>query len=106
MLVKEGHLAVDSDQLCKFCERWKIEELALFGSALRDDFGPGSDLDFLLRFGSDAQWDFWQLGELQDELEGWLGRSVDLVQVDNLRNPIKRKRILETKQVIFESRQG
>ena len=106
MLLKEGHFSVDADLLRDFCRRWKISEMALFGSALRDDFGPHSDLDFLVSFQPEASWGFWDLGDMQDELETWFGRGVDIVQVENLKNPIKRKRILETKQVLFESRQG
>lgn len=104
MQLKEGHLTVETAWLESFCQRWKIVDLSLFGSALRDDFGPQSDIDLLVSFHTHANWDLWQLGDLQDELEAHLGRPVDIVRAENIRNPIKRKRILETRKLLYESR--
>ncbi len=103
MLLKEGHLTIESSWLDAFCRRWKLASLSLFGSALRDDFGPKSDIDLLVTFQPDANWDLWELGDFQDELEAHLGRPVDVVRPENIRNPIKRKRILETRKVLYES---
>lgn len=50
----------------------------------------------------EANWDIWQLGDLQDQLEKKFGRSVDLVRTENIHNLIKRKRILETRKVTYE----
>lgn len=102
-MLKEGHFTVDSDRLNDFCRRWNVRRLSVFGSALRDDFGPGSDLDFLVSFNNDNRWNLWELGDMQDEMESWFGRRVDLVQPENLQNPIKRERILKTQRVLFES---
>jgi predicted nucleotidyltransferase len=49
-------VTIPMDEITKFCQRWKIRELALFGSALRDDFSPDSDLDILVTFDADAEW--------------------------------------------------
>lgn len=103
MLLKEGHLTIESSWLHALCQRWKLASLSLFGSALRDDFGPRSDIDLLVTFQPDANWDLWELGDLQDELEAHLGRPVDVVRPENIRNPIKRKRIFETRKVLCES---
>src|ERR1035438_8498906 len=100
MLVSEGHLTLDQDRLQDLCRRWKVSQLSLFGSALRDDFREDSDLDFLVSFESNATWDLLQIGQMQDELERWLGRSIDLVELEGLRNPIRRKRILDTRRVL------
>lgn len=105
MLLKEGHVTVESGWLESFCQQWKIVSLSLFGSALRDDFGPASDIDLLVTFQQDADWNIWELGDLQDQLEAHFGRPVDLVRPENIRNPIKRKRIFETRKAIYESRQ-
>ena len=106
VLVTEGHLTLDQDRLLDLCRRWRVSQLSIFGSALRDDFREESDLDFLVSFESNAPWDLLQLGDMQDELEGWLGRSVDLVELEGLRNPIRRQRILDTRRVLYDSRQG
>jgi predicted nucleotidyltransferase len=51
-----------------FCNRWKIEEFALFGSVLKDDFGPDSDIDVLLTWAEGAQWSLFEWVDMQDEL--------------------------------------
>ena len=93
------------DVIAEFCRRWKIVRLELFGSALRDDFGPDSDLDFLYTFADDASWglDFVTIG---DELSGIVGRPVDLISrraVERSHNWIRRKAILASAQVIYGS---
>jgi predicted nucleotidyltransferase len=89
------------DQIAAFCQKWKITELAVFGSVLRDDFRPESDVDFLVSFADDAHWSLYDWVEMQDELKGMLGREVDLVEKKGLHNPFRRHAILTTKQVIY-----
>ena len=62
-----------------FCQRWRIRDLALFGSALRDDFHADSDLDLLVTFGDDAAWSLLDHVQMEQELSVLLGREVDLV---------------------------
>ena len=62
-----------------FCNKWKIQELSLFGSILRDDFRTDSDIDMLVVFAEDAKWSFFQLCEAEEEMKGKLGRDVELV---------------------------
>ena len=52
---------IPNEQISDFCRRWKITELSLFGSALRDDFGPNSDVDLLVTFAPDAEWSLLDL---------------------------------------------
>ena len=87
--------------VASFCHRWKIHELSLFGSVLRDDFGPASDIDVLVTFDDDAQWSLWDVTTMQDELSALTRRKVDLVERDGLRNPFRRDRILETRRVVY-----
>jgi hypothetical protein len=84
-----------------FCEKWKVREFALFGSILREDFGPDSDVDVLLSFeeGSDRDWHGW--ARIEEELGEIFGRKVDVVQKKNLRNPFRRHEILTTKRVVY-----
>jgi len=91
---------LDQETLEKFCRKWRIRELSLFGSALREDFGPESDLDFLVSFDPAAKWSLWDLVTMRDELMGLTGRQVDLVEKEGLRNPYRRERILSTRKVI------
>ena len=94
-------LPISKKKIRLFCERWKVAEFALFGSVLRQDFLPESDVDVLVNFGEDAHWSLWDLVEMQQELEAIFGRKVDLVESGTLRNPFRRQAILSTKEVLY-----
>ncbi len=87
----------------EFCHRWKIAEFALFGSALREDFRPDSDVDILVSFEKGADWDLFDWVNMIEELKGIFGREVDLVEKTSLRNPFRRHYILNTQKVIYAS---
>jgi hypothetical protein len=87
-----------------FCDRWQITELALFGSILRDDFCPDSDIDLLVTFALEADWGLLDHAKMQQELVSLLNRSVDLVSkraIERSHNWIRRQEILNTAQVIY-----
>jgi predicted nucleotidyltransferase len=84
-----------------YCQKWRIAELALFGSVLREDFSPESDIDVLVTFDPDARWSLFDLVDMRDEIEALLGRSVDLVTRGGLRNPFRRHEILTSRQVVY-----
>ncbi|OHB61779.1 MAG: DNA polymerase subunit beta [Planctomycetes bacterium RBG_13_60_9] len=92
---------LDRSVLAEFCRRWRIGELSVFGSVLRDDFNPNSDLDFLVSFEPGTPLDIDRLLDMKEELEARLGRPVDLVEKEALRNPWRRHEILKTRQVIY-----
>ena len=92
---------LDPEFLGDFCRRWRIRELSLFGSALRDDFRPDSDLDFLVSFEPGAKWDLFDIVAMKEELEARHGRPVDLVEKEALRNPWTKHEILRTREVIY-----
>lgn len=97
-------ISIDKAKVAGFCSRWKIVEFALFGSVLRDDFGPDSDLDILVTFAPDAKWSLFDHVDMQDELKEMLGREVDLVSrrgIERSANYIRRKAILESAQVLY-----
>jgi hypothetical protein len=87
-----------------FCRKWQIKELALFGSVLREDFRPDSDVDFLVTFEEDARWSFFNMVDIQDELKEILGREVDLVErraVERSENYIRRRHILQSLEPVY-----
>jgi hypothetical protein len=87
-----------------FCKRWKIREFAVFGSILRDDFKPESDVDILVTFGQNAEWGLFDHVQIRNELESMLNRKVDLVTrraLEQTQNQISRDRILNSAKVIF-----
>jgi uncharacterized protein len=97
-------LELPQAKLKAFCQRWRIQEFALFGSILRDDFGPDSDIDALVTFAPEAVWSLLDHVEMQYELEDLLGRKVDLVSrqgIANSQNYIRKQEILNSAQVIY-----
>ena len=95
------HLTIDRARLGDFCRKWKVAELSFFGSVLRDDFRPDSDVDVLVSFEPDAGWTLLDLVSMRREIAEVLGRSVDLVEEAALRNPYRRSAILRSKQVVY-----
>ena len=90
---------IAQDQLLDFCQRWKIRELALFGSVLRSDFSPTSHVDILVTFSDDTSWSLFDHVQMQQELEALFKRKVDLLTrraVEQSQNPIRRDAILRT----------
>ena len=101
-----ARLGISDTELEDFCRRWKITELSLFGSALRDDFGPDSDIDLLVRFSGNAGWSLLDHVRIERELAELLGRKVDLVSkrgVESSPNWIIRRSILDSAELVYES---
>jgi predicted nucleotidyltransferase len=93
------------DGIADFCRRWRIRELAVFGSFLRDDFSADSDLDFLYVFAPDATWGLESLDAMEHDLSAIVGRSVDLVSratVERSTNPIRKRNILENAERVYQ----
>ncbi len=96
-----GHVTIESESLNALCRRWRVTELALFGSVLRDDFTPESDIDVLVTFADGAPWDCYDLVEIRDALSTLFGRPVDLVERKALVNPFRRREILKHLEVLY-----
>jgi uncharacterized protein len=101
--VKNRTINIPLDRIEAFCRKWKIKEFALFGSVLREDFRPDSDIDVLVSFEPDGGIAFDNRVEMLDELAEIFGRQVDLVEKDAIRNPFRRHDILSTKEVVYAS---
>lgn len=100
-------IKVPKAKIAEFCKRWNISELAIFGSALRQDFRPDSDVDILVSFAPEAKVSLFDMVHMQDELKQIFGRDVDLISkrgLENSRNYLRRKAILESAQVIHVAR--
>lgn len=94
-------IAPSDEDVAAFCRRWGIAELSVFGSILRDDFGPASDVDVLISFAPDEHPSLFDLVAMRDELTGLFGRSVDLVESEGLRNPFRRRSILDHRRILY-----
>jgi len=92
------------EQIEEYCDHWQITEFALFGSVLREDFRPDSDLDVLVSFSPTAAWTLLDLVTMQQELETIVRRQVDLIEkqvIESSENWIRRNEILNTAQVLY-----
>lgn len=99
--MNQPQINIPLDKIKAFCRKWKIKEFALFGSVLREDFRPDSDIDVLVTFEPDEDFDFDDRMKMQEEIEGIFGRKVDLVEKRLIRNPFRRYDILTTKEVVY-----
>lgn len=93
-------IAIPTQQLVELCQRFQVRNLALFGSVLRDDFRPESDVDVLVEFDTDAPIGFMAFSRLQRELAELLGRPVDLMPREGLK-PVIRDHVLANAEDIY-----
>ena len=92
------------DQIRDFCRRWGIVELAVFGSAVRGELTPESDIDFLVTWGPDAHWSLVERSRLEDELTAIVEREVDLVSrraIEESKNFVIREHILGSARTVY-----
>jgi hypothetical protein len=102
----QSRLGITPEQLADFCERWKVAELALFGSVLRDDFSVNSDVDILVSFAAHHAWGL-EFIQMREELAVLLQRPVDLLthqSIMNSRNTLRRQAILDSAEVIYAAK--
>jgi uncharacterized protein len=97
-------IELPNPQIAEFCQKWQVIEFALFGSVLRDDFHPDSDIDIMVQFHPDAHPRFRTLDQMESELKTLLNRNVDLITrqgIESSRNYLRRREILSSAQVIY-----
>jgi hypothetical protein len=97
-------ITLPTKALAEYCCRWKVTELDLFGSVLRDDFGPNSDVDVLVSFDAHARPTLMDIIRMEEELSELLGRKADLVErqaVEQSENYIRRRHILSTAEPVY-----
>ena len=102
-----ANLEFPKSAIADFCRRWDIAALDLFGSVLRADFSPDSDVDVLVTFAPESHWTLLDCVRMEQELAGIVGRPVDLVSrhaVEQSANPIRRRQILESAEALYAAR--
>jgi hypothetical protein len=94
-------IELPDETIAALCRKYDVQELSVFGSALRDDFGPDSDVDFLVEFKNDdyGPW-MGKLTNLAEELSELLGHQADIVPKKNLKWVI-RDRVLASAKVVY-----
>ena len=99
-------IAVPAERIAAFCRMWNITQFSLFGSVLREDFRPESDIDVLVTFSPEARSSVFDLIRMKGELEQLFGRNVDLVDrrvIEQSENYLRRRSILDSAEVLYES---
>ena len=97
-------LQVDRDRIAAFCRCWGISELALFGSAARNELRPDSDVDVLVTFASGVRRSLSDMIDIEAELAGIFGRKVDVLtrpSVERSRNYIFRREVFQDLQPLY-----
>ena len=100
-------IELPTEKITAFCQKWQLTELALFGSVLRDDFRPDSDIDVMVQFHTDAHPTFRTLDQMETELKTIFDRDIDLITrqgIESSRNYLRRNEILSSAQVIYATR--
>ncbi|MBE9241568.1 nucleotidyltransferase family protein [Synechocystis salina] len=105
-MLSANHFKIPQRTLVELCQQWHISELALFGSALTEDFHEDSDIDLLISFAPDARQGLLTLAKIKHQFEEILHRKVDLVvkaAIEEGDNLIRRQEILNSAVTIYES---
>lgn len=100
----EPRIPIDREQIEAFCKKHGIIEFALFGSVLRDDFGPQSDIDVMISLAPRDRFGLLQYGRLIFELSQLFGREVDVAlrsEVERSPNPFRKREILSNYRTIY-----
>lgn len=100
LMVHLGEVQVDAAKLAELCRRYGVTELSLFGSAVRGDMGPESDIDIMVEFDPDARIGILKFEALAENLESLVGRKVDLVTKSGLK-PWVRPNVLKEARVVY-----
>ena len=96
----KARLRIDQEELAAFCRRNHIRRLSLFGSVLREDFGPASDVDVLVEFEPGQEPGLLRLAAMERELSGLFGREVDLRTAEDL-SPYFRDQVVSTAELQY-----
>ena len=97
----EQRIAVPREVIAEFCQRNHIRKLSLFGSVLRDDFRPDSDIDVLVEFEPDARISLFDMGGMQMDLTEMLGRDVGFLTKEFI-SPRFRQKVIDGAVAIYE----
>ena len=95
------HTDLPMPQIEEFCRKYGVAEFCLFGSVLREDFGPKSDIDIMLKFKAGRGFTFENTPDIQEELEAMFGRSVDVIEKGRIRNPFRQHAIMNSYRVVY-----
>lgn len=98
-------LHMDDPRIISIAEKYAIRRISIFGSAIRDDFGPKSDVDLLIELSHERKYSYFDILEIQEQFEKIFLRKVDIVEKNSLRNPFRKESILNSAKEIYAIQQ-
>ena len=99
--LKKNGIFLDYNGIVHICKKYNINELSIFGSSIRGDFNQNSDIDILVSFGNNADISLFDLMDLENEFSQLFQKEVDIVEKESLKNPIRKNKILSTREIIY-----
>lgn len=99
--MRRNGISIDEKTIYDIASKYNLKELSVFGSSIRDDFTDASDVDLVIVFKNSREISLFDLMDIQEFFESRFSRKVDLVEPDGLRNPIRRKAIMESKEILY-----
>jgi len=99
--LRKNGVFLNHDDVIRLCKKYSITELSIFGSSIRDDFTQDSDVDILVSFEENSEITLFDIMELEKEFSQLLSREVDIVEKESLKNPIRKNKILSTREIIY-----
>lgn len=99
--MRKNGISIDHQTIYDIASKYNLKELSVFGSSIRDDFTDASDVDLVIVFQNSQEISLFDLMDIQEFFESRFSRKVDLIEPDGLRNPIRRKAIMESKEILY-----
>ena len=99
--LKKNGILFNYDDVVFLCKKYRVIELSVFGSSIRDDFSQNSDVDILVSFESESGTTLFGLIDLEEDFSKLLNREVDIVEKESLKNPIRKEKILSTREILY-----
>jgi len=99
--LRKNGIFLNYNDVIYLCEKYKIDELSLFGSSIRGDFSQNSDIDILVSFNKDSEITLFDIMDIENEFSKLLKRDVDIVEKESLKNPIRKNKILSSREIIY-----
>jgi len=99
--LKKNGIFFNYNDIVLLCKKYSINELSIFGSSVRRDFTENSDVDILVSFNKGSEITLFDIMDLEKEFSHLLKRKVDIVEKASLKNPIRKNKILSTREIIY-----
>ena len=99
--LRKNGIFLNYNDVIYLCQKYHVKELSIFGSSLRDDFSQESDVDILVSFDNLYTMSLFDIMNLEADFSKLVKREVEIVEKDSLKNPIRKNKILSSREIIY-----